>query len=266
MTIPLDEALSHRVDRDITYSSVPGFRPLSLDLHLPADSGSSPVVLFLHGGGWMMGSRRQFCFFPATETFGRLVEEGWAVVATDYRLSGEATFPAQLDDAAAALAWIRENAARYGLDAELIVAWGESAGGQLAALLGLDPTTGLRGVIDWYAPTDLSSVPAAPTPAGPPTREARLLGGDPTDLGDLTRSASPLYQVTASAPPFFIAHGLDDVAIPPSQSQRLATALNEAGVAADLQLVPGAGHIWSGLQEPAVVMDPAIGFLRRFRD
>ncbi|WP_144832866.1 alpha/beta hydrolase [Microbacterium sp. BH-3-3-3] len=254
---------SARIDREVVYASVPGFRPLVLDLHRPAETGPSPVVLFLHGGGWMVGSRRAFCFFPPDETFGRLVNEGWAVASVDYRLSSEAPFPAPLEDARAARRWLDDHAAEYDLDPHAVAVWGESAGGHLAALLALEPDAGIRAAVDWYGPSDLADVPPAPTPAGPPSREARLLGVDPSEEPDAARAASPLHHVHAGAPPFLLAHGLDDRAIPHHHSERFAAALREAGVDVELQLVPGVGHIWSGLDDSAIVMDPAVAFLRR---
>jgi acetyl esterase/lipase len=252
-----------RVDRDLVFATVPGFRPLNLDLHRPEGPGPFPVVVFVHGGGWMVGSRRTFCFFPVDETFGRLVAEGWAVASVDYRLSGEAVFPAPLDDVRAALQWVIAEASTYDLDPDAIAVWGESAGGQLAALLALDPGTAVRAAVDWYGPSDLADVPPAPTPAGPPSREARLLGVDRVDDPDATRAASPLHHAHAGAPPFLLAHGLDDRAIPHRHSERFAAALRDAGVEVELQLVPGAGHIWSGLDDSATVMDPAVAFLHR---
>ena len=255
-----------RLDRDLVFSSVAGYRPLALDLHRPEGPGPFPVVLFVHGGGWMVGSRRTFCFFPASETFGRLVAEGWAVVSVDYRLSGEAVFPAPLDDLRAALRWVIAEASTHDLDSDAIAVWGESAGGQLAALLALDPDTAIRAAVDWYGPSDLADVPPAPTPAGPPSREARLLGVEPLADPDATRAASPLHHVHTGAPPFLLANGLDDQAIPHRHSERLAAALRDASVDVELQLVPGAGHIWSGLDDSAVVMNPAVAFLHRIFD
>jgi acetyl esterase/lipase len=127
----------------IEYATVLGYRPLLLDLYLPAPGSrpaQAPVVLFLHGGGWGLGSRTEVG--PPFDDwqpsfFERLAQAGFAVASADYRLSGEAQFPAQLHDAKAAVRWLRRNAGEYGLDGDRIVAWGPSAGGHLAALLGL---------------------------------------------------------------------------------------------------------------------------------
>ncbi|MFC3397822.1 alpha/beta hydrolase fold domain-containing protein [Microbacterium amylolyticum] len=125
-----------------------------------------------------MGSRRVFTpGVPAAESFGRLTSAGFAVAAIDYRLTGEAIFPAQLDDVRAALSWVQDQGTAQGIDPSRIVLWGESAGGHLAALAGLDNQAGVRGVVDWYGPADLASFPAPDAQTERPTREEQLIGG-----------------------------------------------------------------------------------------
>ncbi|WP_221585977.1 alpha/beta hydrolase [Microbacterium sp. G2-8] len=254
--------MSTLIHRDVPYRAVEGYRPLSLDLHLPA-SERPPVIVFLHGGGWRRGSRAMF--YPGVserESFGRLTDAGFAVASVDYRLSGEATFPAQSDDVSAALAWIRTaGAEEHGLDASRIVMWGESAGGHLAALAALtDPP--LAGAVCWYAPSDLTTFPRDPSDPEP-TREEQLLGGTARDLPELARAASPALRVDPGCPPFHIAHGDADDLVPPAQSEALAAAVCAAGGDAELILVPGASHMWRGVADSATVFDPAIAFARR---
>ncbi|MGK9221002.1 MULTISPECIES: alpha/beta hydrolase fold domain-containing protein [unclassified Microbacterium] len=253
---------TERTLRDVVYATRPGFRPLSLDLHRPEADGA-PLIVFVHGGGWRVGSRRVMCPTLAPEHgFPRLVAEGFAVASVDYRLSGEAVFPAPLDDVAAALAWLREHQGALAVDATRIVLWGESAGAHLAALAGLSDGA-VRGVVDWYGPSDLFSFPAPAASDERPTREEALLGGAVADLPERARAASPARQVAAGAPPFHIAHGLADTAVPAAQSEALHAALVAAGADATLQLVPGAGHLWQGLDDPDLVLSPALAFARR---
>ncbi|MGW0336342.1 alpha/beta hydrolase fold domain-containing protein [Streptomyces sp. NPDC003011] len=280
---------------DAVYATVPGYRPLALDLRVPAGSGPFPVIVYIHGGGWRLGSRHYFgpAFDGATpDPWTTLVRAGFAVASVDYRLSGEATFPAQLYDVKAAVRWLRHHRDELGLDADRIIAFGESAGGHLAALLGLTPdhaelegTVGITGpssrvsaVIDWYGPTDLIAMSRhqPPAPAGPPappgppapaagaqpSREALLLGGDPQQIPQRARLASPVTHVSATAPPFHIAHGTDDRLVPSSQSQLLAAALRSAGVPVDLHLVDGAGHMWTGVDDANPLLDLALTFAR----
>lgn len=254
-----------RIERDLVFSEPPGFRPLTLDLHLPGRV-HPPVIVFIHGGGWFRGSRRMFC--PGrtdAETFGRLTREGWAVAAIDYRLSGEATFPAPLADVEAAIAWVAEaGAASFGLDAARIALWGESAGGHLAALAATVDGTPVRAVVDWYGPSDLATIPKPVTRAGQlatPSREEMLIGGLLAEHPELTRAASPVHAVHAVVPPFLLAHGTADSMVPTQQSMLLRDALESVGAHVELQLVPGADHMWRGLDDFEVVMGPALRFL-----
>lgn len=260
--------MTHRTLRDIPFSTVPGFRPLSLDLHLP-DSSPAPVVLFLHGGGWRVGSRAQFSpVVSEADSFGRTVEAGFAVVAADYRLSGEAVYPAQLNDARAALGWIAAHAGEHGLDADRVVLWGGSAGGTIAALIGLEPGVRVRGVIDWYGPADLATMAQFTADQPHPTREDLWLGVAVERADDLAREASPVHRVHGGAPPFLITHGLADTDVPPDQSRALATALAAAGAEVDLDLVPGIGHFWKGADAALsdTLFDRAIAFAHRATD
>ena len=134
-------AAGTRVLPGVPYAALPGIRPLELDVWLPPESRTpSPAVLFLHGGGWRAGSRHLAgpAFSGAQPTpFEQLARAGIAVASADYRLSGEARWPAQLHDVKAAVRWLRARAGELGIDGERIAAWGESAGGHLAELLGL---------------------------------------------------------------------------------------------------------------------------------
>ncbi|WP_448628329.1 alpha/beta hydrolase fold domain-containing protein [Geodermatophilus sp. URMC 64] len=254
----------------VPYAAIPGIRPLELDLVLPPESdGPVPVAAFLHGGGWRLGSRHAAgpAYRGADPTpFERLAQAGIAVASVDYRLSGEATWPAQLHDAKAAVRWLRARAGELGIDAERIAAWGESAGGHLAALLGLvtDPAlegeVGISGtssavaaVVAWYAPTDLVgfAADAGTDPSDPSTREAQLLGAPAPDVPERAAQASPVTHVTPDAPPFLLLHGAADRFIPAVQSERLHGLLVEAGVAAELDLYADADHMWLGSPEAA---------------
>jgi len=252
----------------VPYAGWPGVRPLELDLWLPPEKPEPepvPAVVFLHGGGWRAGSRRLAgpAFAGAgPNPFEQVAQAGIAVASADYRLSGEARWPAQLHDVKAAVRWLRARAGELGLDGERIAAWGESAGGHLAALLGLTagdpalegslgvtgPSSRVAAVVAWYAPSDLLAM-AADTggqPGDPGTREAGLLGAPPSEVPDLAAQASPLVHVSPAAPPFLLLHGAADRAVPCAQSQRLRDALAEAGAGVELALYPAAGHMWAG--------------------
>jgi acetyl esterase/lipase len=254
-TLPLPPA-AHPADgvrllRAVPYAARDGGRPLELDLWLPEEpaAGPPPVILFVHGGAWRTGLRddlgpRFRAWRPGP--FARLARAGFAVACPDYRLSGEAPFPAALDDLTEALAWLRTRAADLGVDAGRTVTWGESAGGHLAALLAL--TAGPpapRGCVVWYAPTDL-------TAATPHTPEAALLGAPAAEAPDLARAASPCARAAPGAPPFLILHGAEDTVVPVAQGEALASALRAVGTEAGFRAVPGADHLWIGAAEHQV--------------
>lgn len=252
-----------RVFHDVDYAQPEGFRPLSLDLRVP-ETGAAPVIVFLHGGGWMRGSRKVFTpGIRDADSFDRIVAAGFAVAACEYRLSGEARFPAQRDDVDAALDWLQASGEGYGVDASRIVLWGVSAGATLAALTGLR-RGGVRGVVDWFGPADLLAMADHTTGEAPDdTREARWLGAAPASVPDLARAASPVHQVHAAAPPFHIAHGTADEHVPCAQSDALAAALRTAGADVELFLIDGARHFWQGLDDTRALFDSALDFAHR---
>jgi acetyl esterase/lipase len=254
---------------------VPGFRPLELDLYLPPAAASPPpVIVHVHGGGWRRGSRRHPLPRAGADFYGRLAARGFAVAAVDYRLSGEARYPAALEDVRVAVGWVREHAAEYGMDPGCVFAWGDSAGGHLAlmaALTGAEANgsgTEVQGVVAWFPVTDLAGllddVAAAgghPDP-GPESREALFLGAPAASVPDLAREASPVNHASAGAPPVLLMHGAADDLVPPAQSVRLAEALTQAGAAVELELVPGATHFWNGADDVAVIIRRSAEFLR----
>jgi acetyl esterase/lipase len=256
----------------LAYAAPLGFRPLLLDLYLPARPEPAPLVVFMHGGGWLRGDRSMVSPRFASWQPGplaRLAADGFAVASVDYRLSGEARFPAQLEDVAAAVDWLAGHAAEYRFDAGRIVLWGESAGAHLAALLGLRPAGArVRGVVDWYGPADLTALDEQVGAAGALTddpldsREARLLGAPVAQVPELARAASPVSHVRADAPPFLIAHGTADRMVPFAQSEALAAALAAAGADVRFEAVDGADHMWIGVEDLTPLYDAVVAFAR----
>jgi acetyl esterase/lipase len=196
-----------------------------------------------------------------------VAQAGVAVASVDHRLSGEATWPAQLHDAKAAVRWLRARAGELGIDAGRVAAWGESSGGHLAALLGLTegdaelegavgvtgPSSAVSAVVAWYAPSDVAAVATdlGTDPHDPATREALLLGAAAVDVPERAAQASPISHVSPAAPPFLLLHGAVDRVIPVVQSERLYEALLEAGVAVELDVYEDADHMWLGSADAA---------------
>jgi len=265
---------------DVRYGEILGFRPLELDLYLPLGpdgsvldhgvpdhGGPAAVIVYVHGGGWRRGSRRDPLPLLGADFYDRLAAAGFAVAAIDYRLSGEARFPAPLEDVRTAVSWVRDNAAAYGLDAGRVFLWGDSSGGHLALLAALTGTK-VAGVVAWFPVTDLAGLPsdvaeAGGVPdAGPDSREAQLLGAAPRSVPRLAGQASPVTHAGPDAPPILLMHGAADDMVPAAQSIRLAGALSAAGAAVELELVPGAAHFWNGAADVAGIVSRSIAFLR----
>jgi acetyl esterase/lipase len=250
-------AVAHR---DLAYVTN-GHPRQKLDLYTPRNGHDLPVIVWIHGGGFMFGSKNDIV---PLEYLAR----GYAVASIDYRLSGDALFPAQIQDCKAAVRWLRANAAQYGLDPTRFAAWGASAGGHLAAMLGttagvkefdvgenLNQSSRVQAVVDYFGPTDFLQMDAHRLPDGdehdpPSSPESRLIGGPIQRNKARTAKANPIAYVTKDAAPFLICHGDRDRQVPHHQSELLDQALRRAGVSVTFHTCVGDGH--GHLTDPAV--------------
>ena len=244
-------------DLDLPYADTGNPRH-RLDLYLPKDRKREklPVVVFLHGGAWLEGDKS-----VGAGPLMPLVRTGqYAGVSAEYRLSGEARWPAQIHDCKAAIRWVRANAASYGLDADRIGVWGESAGGHLALMLGvsgdvpelegdLGPNRGVSSrvaaVANFFGVSDLLAEIGQPsdidrTRADAP--EALLIGGPLRENPEKAKAASPVAYVTPNDAPVLTVHGTEDPQVPYDQGVRIDAALRKAGVPSYLVTIEGAGH------------------------
>lgn len=242
------------VHRDLEYVEG-GHERHKLDLYLPESEKVLPLVIWIHGGGWKNGDK-------GGGQYRGLVAEGFAVASINYRLSGHAVFPAQINDCKAAIRWLRKNADEYGIDPDRFGVWGSSAGGHLSALVGtsgdvesLEGDVGVTGVssrvqavCDWYGPTDLLKMNEQRNVEGsmdhdrPDSPESLLIGGNLQDNPELAKPVNPIEYISKDDPPFLIVHGDRDPAVPIGQSYLLRDALQEAGVPVEMVVVEGAGH------------------------
>jgi acetyl esterase/lipase len=229
---PVEQNIAIR--RDIVYRTVEG-TALALDLYRPeGDDALLPAVIAFPG--WIAGDRS--ALQPVAEYLAGM---GFVVAAVECRPVPRWIFPAQLEDARAAVAWVRDNAAQCGIDAERCFLLGVSAGGQLAGLLGTqDETAGqFAGVVLLGAPTDLTMPP--------PGLKAKIamrmyLGAGQDERPELYAAASPLTYVSTGDPPFLLVHGEEDEYVPPAQSARMVEGLRAKKVAAALLTLAGIGH------------------------
>jgi acetyl esterase/lipase len=267
----------------LIYASPVGFRPMLLDLYHPATGlQPAPLVVWIHGGAFAMGHRGLLPDFLAqARLFELLVANGFAVASVDYRLSGEAHFPAQLHDVKAAIRWLRARSGELDLDSTRVAVWGESAGGHLSAMAGAtsglaemegdvgirDASSAVDAVVDWYGPTDFAAMDlqrpsdAEQTHGDAGSPESRLIGASVDVSPDLVALANPCTYVRPGLPPFLVVHGTADRLVPFGQSGLLVAALRRADVPVTFHAVEGADHVFDG-EPDRVALIEALAFLR----
>src|SRR5262245_59158467 len=238
-----------------------GDRPLKLHILRPksAPKEAMPVVVWIHGGGWMGGNKDS-----GIGRLARFAERGYFCASVEYRLSSEAIFPAQIEDSKCAIRFLRARAKEYNLDPERIGVWGASAGGHLVALLGTaanvkelegkggwpDHSSRVQAVCDYFGPADFLKWADKSHPA-----VIKLLGGEVKDKKELAALASPVTHISKDVPPIFILHGDADKVVPLDQSEALLAALKKGGADATLHVVKGAGHGFGGAEIDKLVDD-----------
>ncbi len=239
------------VERDVVFGTGGG-RDLRCNVYWPPQAGTNrPAVLLVHGGGWVNGDRTQLHGYGIL--LGRL---GYVCVATEYRLAGEAKWPAQIHDVKAALRWMRANAGHLGIDPEKIAISGNSAGAHLSLLAAGTPDlpefegeggnagagTHVAAAVGFYAPTQLYGG----------TREAQeyfsfLFG--PGYAEAVARAASPIEYASRDFPPALLITGNRDELVPDEASFRMYQALSKAGAAVELHVYAGAPHAFDAIPE-----------------
>lgn len=248
------------VYRDLLYVSG-GHERQKMDLYLPKAEEKLPLVIRIHGGAWLAGSKE-------SEGPQDYLRNGFAVASINYRLSQHAVFPAQIQDCKAAVRYLRVNAQKYNLDPNRFGVWGTSAGGHLAAMLGttgdinefdvgenLSVSSRVQAVVDYFGPTDFLQMEEHRLPNGmihntPDSPESKLIGGNIQDNPEKVAKANPITYITGDDVPFLIIHGDMDPLVPHHQSELLEAALKKAGVPVLFYTVKGAGH--GGFRDPNV--------------
>lgn len=271
MTALRDTSWIKRSYPDLAYAPLSSAQ--ALDLYLPNDvPGPYPCIVAIHGGGFIFGDKREDQVNAPVEA----VRQGYAVAAVNYRLAGEALFPAPVQDVKAAIRFLRAHAVEFELDAARFATWGNSAGGYLAVMAGVtdgitlfdDPTLGnaaqpdhVQAVIDWFGPVDFRTQDAElrasgkgkPVHDAPDSPESSLLGIPLPEAGEeLLRRTNPLTYVRPGLPPFLIQHGGDDDLVPVEQSLLLARVLRGVLPETDVRLdiLPGSLHGGPAFETP----------------
>ena len=274
---------------DLVYDTPAGFRPLRLDVYRQLTAREPrPLVVYIHGGGWQGGhTRHAGAFANWPEVLASLARRGYVVASVEYRLSGEAKFPAAIHDVKNAIKWLQASAARFRIDPQNVVLWGGSAGGQLAALAAtscdlkaLEPVASgssprasqsdcVQGLIAWYGVFDLNAIPELSTRSGAHTDPsnspvAKYLGCGPAQCAQTAAIASAITHVDAKDPPVLLIHGELDKVVPVSQSREFDRALRERGVASQLIVIPGVDHSFIGTSPEATRTASLLALKRTF--
>jgi acetyl esterase/lipase len=262
---PADTSHIKRKFLNISYGTVSPSQ--KLDIYLPDEGeGPFPVIIAIHGGAFMGCDKADLQVLPMLEGLKR----GYAVVSINYQMSGEAKFPALVQDAKAAVRWVRANAKQYKFDPQRVAAWGGSAGGYLSTMLGTsvgipelddlslgnpDQPSNVQAVVAWYGPTNFLKMDEQLAESGllaPPgfrhnesnSPESLLLGQLITGIPERVKAANPETYIRPGAPPFLLQHGTKDPVVPVQQSiqfaEKLRQILGEGSIT--LELLDGAEH------------------------
>jgi acetyl esterase/lipase len=243
-----------RQQNDVTFATVGGVA-LKLDLAMPEQGvGPFPAVVCLHGGGWVGGDRKQMA-----QTIEVLARRGYVAISPDYRPAPGHRFPACIEDCKTAVRWLRANGEKYNVDTARIGAVGLSAGAHLACLLGVtEPSDGLDGTTSYLNQTSrVQAVVAFAAPIDLTDRALHsaevlkdnlipLFNGTPAKRPEEYRKASPMSYSPKNPPPFLLIHGGADPIVPAQQARALADKLKQLGGKAQVVILEGEKHTWSG--------------------
>jgi acetyl esterase/lipase len=233
-TWTVEEPTRHQIVANITYGTQNNYET-KLDVYRRRDASTpQPTLIFIHGGGWVGGSKdnSMFSFLP-------FLEMGWNVVNVEYRLGRVSLAPAAVEDCLCALRWVAQHAREHNIDLNRLVVTGESAGGHLSLTTGMIPQSAgldrqcpgpelpkVAAIINWYGITDVND----------------LLDGPNQKTYTVAKRVSPLQYVRSGQPPVLTIHGDADPTVPYSHATRLKDALTKAGVPNKLYTVAGGGH------------------------
>ena len=238
-----------------------GGRDLHAEVAYPKNAtGLLPAIIYIHGGGWSGGTHKSGLVL-------QIAHAGYFAASIEYRLSGEALWPAQIQDCNLGVRWLRANAAKYNVDPNRIGAWGDSAGGHLVACLATmsdvkefqgdggypGVSSAVQAVVDYYGPTDFVTIVNPPPKALPVV--VRLFGATYDQNPSLWKSGSPIAYVKPNDPPILIVQGDSDSTVPMAQSTNFDAALTKVGAPHQLVIVKNAEHGFGAL--PGTTIDPS---------
>ena len=239
----------------------------------PLPGEARPALVQIHGGGWVVGDKRE----QGLPLLNHMAANGWVGFNVNYRLGPKHHYPDHLVDVKTAIAWIRERADEYGIDPGRVAVTGGSAGGHLAALVGLtagDPRfqpgfeeadTSVMAAVPFYAPFDLTDSAGHHGPEFVRFLERYVLGGRFDDHPERFISYSPYERIHPDAPPFFVLHGDLDTLVPVADARRFVARLREVSRAPVAYAeIPGAQHAFEVVHSPRT--NQAVESVRVFLD
>lgn len=248
----LCSSISHAEEFSTHSFAQVGDHELKLDLY-QTSGDTKGVIVWVHGGAWRAGSR-------ARSSLKGMTTHGWAVASVDYRLSGVVPFPAQSHDIKAAIRYLRAHAKHLGIPTHPMVIGGLSAGGHLAAMVGvtnhskphegtvgdhLDQDSSVQAIVDLYGASNLTTILKQSTPHGLSVREPALelfIGGHPDDVPELARLASPVFHVDANDPPLYLSHGDQDPQMPINQAHEIHGVYKSKNLPVHFEVKHGSAH------------------------
>ncbi len=226
---------------------------LKLDVYLPTEVEEPTLIVWVHGGAWRSGSKSKPSLLP-------IVAKGYALASIDYRLTPVAPFPANVHDIKAAIRYLRANADLYGFNKDGFVISGNSAGGHLAALVGvsngqrelegkegnhLDVSSDIAAIVDFYGASNLTTILNQSTPHGLSVRVPALellIGGHPDNLPKIAQLASPVFHVDEDDPPLLLIHGDQDPQMPINQAHELHGVYQDLDLPVQFEVIYGGAH------------------------
>ncbi len=242
----------YREVKDIEFATIDGLS-LKLDLYLPDLVEGSTLVIWVHGGAWRRGSKDNPSIKP-------LVEKGYSIASVDYRLTPVAPFPANIHDIKAAIRFLRAQANEYGYENDNFVISGSSAGGHLAALVGvsnrqpvlegvvgnyLEESSDIAAIVDFYGASNLTTILKQSTPHGLSVRQPALdllIGGQPEDVPEMAKLASPVFHVDENDPPLLLIHGDQDPQMPINQAHEIHGIYKQLSLPVQFEVIHGGAH------------------------
>lgn len=235
-----------------------------LDIYIPKDGKDKhKIVIIIYGSAWFANDRKEYAYHSIGKP---LTDAGFAVASINHRSSGDAKYPAQINDVKGAIRFLRANADKYGLDTSFIGITGFSSGGHLSAMAGvtngmkkrkigkttidiegpiggnLDQSSDVNAVFDWFGPVDMSRMQDCSTVKDARSPEAALIGGAPSENMDMVKLISPISYVSKKTVPFIVVHGTADDVVPYCQGEFFSDKLKKAGKLEKFISVPDGKH------------------------